>query len=580
MSLNITPVRAALVLDPRLNIATEKDYAVLKGASVNSFQQFPSTTASSSNVQITCNPPSRSTAISRLVFKEVIYNINVTGTNTSGGPLLISGYYGPRFMPALSTTTSETITIDNASISAAPLNDYMPALLWYHNQFHNSNGQYSLAPSMKDQSQRYEDAVQTTRNPLANYFANAYESSRGGYPGLVIAPGNNGNGATSVNLTLTTYEPIFLSPLVFGKESNYTSALIGVMNMSYTATFGDLSRVLSLVQNPVAGVTLNTPTVTIPSNGFSLFFNYLTPDPLVMPIPRNIECSYFSLISYPTKSSTSVAPGASVSLTMNSVQLSSIPRRIYVFVGRDNTAKTAFNADSYFALNPNVNPVTLTWNNNIFLSQSTTQDLYNMSYKNGIEMSYSQFTNYTGSILCIDLGTDIGLDSASAPGTLMNVQFGFTGQFINTNTVDTITPTMRVVVVSEGVFSITNGSATQMLGVLSQSDILDAKVMPSVTYKRTQDVYGGTFFSKLKGLARRGNDFLKRSKVLSRTLGVIPHPYAKIGSVAADALGYGVSGGRRLRGAGLTDKQIKNKITARDLASDDEKEEDSGSNSD
>jgi len=96
MSLNVPPVKPVKVIDPRLNLNREREYVALKGASVNSWQQFPSTNQNNSSVQITCNPPSRDIVISRLVFKKFSFAITVTGTNTSGGPLLNPGYYGPR----------------------------------------------------------------------------------------------------------------------------------------------------------------------------------------------------------------------------------------------------------------------------------------------------------------------------------------------------------------------------------------------------------------------------------------------------------------------------------------------------
>lgn len=96
MSLNIPPIKPVKVIDPRLNIRRERDYVALKGASVNSWQQFPSTNRNDSSVQITCNPPSRDIVISRLVFKKFVFSVNLTFTNTTGAPPLSIGYFGPR----------------------------------------------------------------------------------------------------------------------------------------------------------------------------------------------------------------------------------------------------------------------------------------------------------------------------------------------------------------------------------------------------------------------------------------------------------------------------------------------------
>jgi hypothetical protein len=38
-----------------------------------------------------------------------------------------------------------------------------------------------------------------------------------------------------------------------------------------------------------------------------------------------------------------------------------------------------------------------------------------MSVKNGLQMSYSQYMNFVGSIVCIDASTDLALQSDEAP---------------------------------------------------------------------------------------------------------------------------------------------------------------------
>ena len=541
MSLNVNPLKVGKVMDPRLEITTAKEYIALKGALVNSWQQFPATNVNNSSFQITCNPPNRDIAVARLAFKRVTFNITVTGTNTSGGTLLNDSYVAPRAMPLTSVTQSEQITVNNDTITQAPVQQYWRALLRYRNDFKDRFGAMSLAPSMLDQFQNYSDGANSIRNPLANYGDNSYENTRGGYSGFVIAPQTPGN--TTATITLTTYEPILLSPFCFGNKANYYSAFAGIQNMSYNATFGNLPRVLSLIQGqgaPAGQIVLNTPVVNIGSA--SLYFNYLTPDPQY-PVPRNMETSYFSVVSYPTRSTVPIAPDQTVSITMQSIQVTSIPKRIYVFAKQDDSVETAFTSDSYLSLIDNANPVTLTWNNNQFLSQASTQNLYNISVKNGCEMSYSQFTKHTGSVLALDFGTDIGLMSNQAPGTIGNYQLSLTAQFKNTNPTVTITPTLYVVVVYEGVFNINDGACSHMIGVLSPDDVLNANILPVGSYRESQDVYGGSFWSSLKGAFSGANKFLKKHKVISSVLGKVQNPYAQAGSQIASALGYGMTGG-------------------------------------
>lgn len=118
MSLSIPKIPVVEVTDPRLMIDAQKDYVVLKGSEVNSWQQFNATNINSSSVQITCNPPSRNIAISRLVFKRMSFTITVTGTNTGLSPLLVGGFYAPRAYPLASVTQAEQITLNNSTLKA------------------------------------------------------------------------------------------------------------------------------------------------------------------------------------------------------------------------------------------------------------------------------------------------------------------------------------------------------------------------------------------------------------------------------------------------------------------------------
>ena len=234
-----------------------------------------------------------------------------------------------------------------------------------------------------------------------------------------------------------------------------------------------------------------------------------------------------------------------VPLTMQSVQVTSIPRRMYIYARLDDSLQTPFTSDSYFALNNLGNPLTVTWNNNQFFSQFTAQDVYNMSTKNGLCQSWSQFEQYTGSVICIDFGTDLGLMSDQAPGSLGNYQLQLTCQFINTNTVVAIAPTLYVVLVYEGAFDIIDGACSHNIGILSHNDVISAKENPMVTYKKVESVYGGDFFSGIKNFFSRIPGAIKSA--VEHVPGLVKKiaPYAK----TAFDIYKAVRGGRKKRRA-------------------------------
>ena len=551
MSLNNPAVEVARINDPRMEINRRRFYTALKGSMVNTHQQFPATNISTSSVQITCNPPNRGIVIARKVLKEAEFDITIQGTNLGGTNLLVDGFYALRAFPLTNVTASESVTINNATLTQAPLAQYWPELLHYHNEFKTRFGQYSTTPSMMDQSQRYEDLVGSVRNPLALYGDNSYEQTRGSFPGLTIVS----HTPTQCVLRARIVEPILISPLVSGCKSDYTAGLAGVQNMSYTATFGNLQRLMSLVQDQGAPGVKNITSVSVIPSSFKLLFNYLTPDPLNT-VPRNLVSSYFSLTSYPTRSGQLIAPNGDVTLTLNSVQVTSIPRRMYIFARRDDGSRSSFSSDAHFALPEDGNPLTVTWNNNQFCSQMTTPDLYNTSRKNGLEVSYPQFIKEKGSVICLNFGSDIGLMSDEAPGVLGNYQLGLTCRFKNVNQVDSIQPTLYVVCVYEGVFTVQDGNCSVQIGVLSRQDVLNSRMVRGINYQQAQDVFGGNFWSTLKNAFSSAHRFVKDKKLISRGLSKLPDPRAQVASRIAQQLGYGMSGGSL-----YSKDEIKDKLT-------------------
>lgn len=558
MSLNVPPIPVSAVLDPRLQIK-EHEYVALKGAAVSSWVVFPANNVSNSSVSVVCNPPSREMAISRLVFQRAQFDISVSGTNATAGPLLVSGAYGPRAMPLAMVTNAFQVTINNVTVTQSPLQQYWGALMWLgDNDQKNRFGQYSMTASMLDQTQSYSDSFQTNRNPLAPYTDNSFENTRGGFVGFQVI--SNPNAGTTATLRLTVVEPILVSPLVSGHSSNFTSCLSGVQNMSVQLNFGDLTRLLS-INNTIPGINIDANQIIVTNPQYSLIFQYFTPDPLYR-MPSSIQASYFNITPY-LSNQMSAPAGQTISIPFNSIQVSSIPRRLIIFARQRDQDRTVFTSDTYLALPRYTNPLSLTWDNNQFLSQATTEDLYNMAVKNGCQMSYSQYTNHVGSIIILDAGIDFGLPPQDAPGVLKNVQLGLTCNFTNTSSVD-LTVQMFVIAVYEGTLNINNGDANLMLAPLSHQDILNAKESPHLTYKQQTDVYGGNFFNSLRRAFRSVHDYAKSNQLASKMLGAIPHPATQVASRGVRALGYGRSGGngnsggraRHMRGGQLEDENI------------------------
>ena len=129
----------------------------------------------------------------------------------------------------------------------------------------------------------------------------------------------------------------------------------------------------------------------------------------------------------------------------------------------------------------------------------------------------------------IAMGEDIGLSDTEAPGLLGTYQLQLEVDVVNTNQTQNVTPTLYIVVVSEGTFTIENNRSVSQIGVISKMDILEAKQhgSPFIDYHDIMEVNGGNFMS---GVARFGKDIWNKIKPYVRSavkLGKKVYPYAK-----------------------------------------------------
>lgn len=555
MSLNITPLPIVKVLDPRVRVNNERVYAVTKGAQEVSYQPFPSTSFNNSQAQITCNPPSRDTIINRKVWINATFSLTFGGTSGTLGTLLVPGQYdGLRCQPLAQIFNTIMCTVNNDQISAN-FNQYSTAMQRYHNDDILQNRDDSMSPSMPDSYQQYSDweIFGSGRNPLAYFGENSAKQSRGGFSGLSILTNTSTSATATVNIT----EPVYLSPFLW-QQHHDESGFIGVQNMSFTFTMGNLLRIWSHStsnKSPAPQGTITSLTVNL--TGIQVLLNYLTPQ-IGTPLPRAISYPYAEITPYPTQDGSNLGAGSARTLQMNSVQLKTIPRRMYVYARQADQSIDASVASSVghsdtFAV---INSIAITFNNRVgLLSTATQQDLYQISVKNGCNLNWNEFTNNVGSVLCIDFGLDLGLPMNECPGIVGNYQLQMQVNITNTSASSTLY-SLYVVVVNEGTYSMIDGSTQHAIGVVSHADCLNANNAPEMPYQKAKHVYGGSFWDKIKSGFQSVGRFLKEkawpvlkplaSKGLDFLASKVPVPL--VGTIARSGIrhltGVGVSGGK------------------------------------
>jgi hypothetical protein len=617
MSLSYQRLTPVAVLDPLTDVQTKRDYSILKGGDKISFKAFTSTSVSSSSIQFSCPPPNGSVFTSRKQYFQAPVRLIFTGLITTTDPtyvpltsLLNANFDSPRAYPLSGSMESLTLTINNTQMSSN-IGDYIHALIRYNIDSKLKNKDYSLTPDYPDQSLNYSDLHGSIRSPLA-FYGDGLDGSptqRGAFP-FTILPTTNVAVIPTVAGTIATAtvdmvccEPLFLSPLCWGH--NDTQGLYNVNSLDYNISFyNNLGNrmwshdaITPVSNNPVTGASVfsSITNITVQFNGFNpafsyndnqprLLFKYVTPNLLTSGLTFNtpITYPYFNPIVYTTDIGTiayspTSLPGSGVTVTTNNIQISSIPRRFYLWVRPSNQA--LLNSPNLTDCFLSITNVAVQWDaNSVLMSSANQQQLYLMNVKNHGDFTWQQWSGYpgynaafppntgtgrvttTGGPICMEFGTDLQLGPDQSCGMQGQYNLQVTLQVQNLNSTgawDTVPLSILMLVVQEGTFTVSAlGQSIAQLGVISKQDILDAKRSPFINYHDIQAINGGDFFSGLKDFGSRINQFLKDSKLISTLAPLIPGIGGPASQIARN-LGYGydgegvMAGGKKLSKAQL-----------------------------
>lgn len=602
MSNSINHLNVLNSIEPRMDFHETSTFAIIKGGQLVTYYKYPATSFSNSNMTFNTLPPNNRLVLDRQAFIEVPMRLTFTGSiaGATGAPvnLINTGKDAPRAYPIASITNTLTCSMNGADITLE-LSEALPALSRYHLNCQERSGFLSIADPMVDQYQEYGFGWGSIRNPLGEYGDSCDNTpmTRGSHSMSIVS-----NGATGAVIDVVFREPVILPPFLFdgheAKGLTNLDTLIFTWNLlpqlsrvwshanTITAPGGNIiasSQISSL--NVQIGGTDTTNLVNNPGVP-TMWLCWVTAKETVE-MPRLVTYPWFNIVKYVTRIS-SVAPhyvpftGPVIqqSISSNPIQLSSIPRKLYVFLKQANVVTYANdnNSISTSDVAAGITKINIIWNNNSgILSQNTALELFEISVNNGYMGSYLQWSgeqtyNYgdqtvekaaSGSYFCAEFGKDIGLSSVEAPGIMGNYNLQVSVDYFNPNPVNDITYDMYLLCVYDGIVSIGAGSAFKQLGVISHSDVLNQSDENAIPYHVLEKVYGGDFFSSVRDFGKKaidalkkGHDFVKDRQLISKGLKGVPHPAAQVGSVVADILGYGddgaaLSGGKRKKKAGV-----------------------------
>lgn len=582
---SIEGIKKVSVIEPTIQINTEKNIAVFKGGQDNIYYEYAANSYSLSQAIWNINVPSEGIFLDRKMYIRARVRFTFTGTTPNVNQFLLqSGRDAPRAFPLSNSMQTLTVGINNSATSIN-LADVIQALMRYH-PMQEFDYELSNSPCIQDQSQYYLDLQDSSRNPLNGFLDSSYGEAlpRGAHPFEIIT-NTGGNGAQAV-VEAEFCEPLMISPLHWNKS--FANGFFGVNKLNFNIVWN--TSLGAKMWSHMPGLSVGGSDILTTQVEFlaapEILIRSITPSEVVsMELPRHSLYPYHQIQQYITDFP-EIAPYGEDQRTINSVQLSSIPRRIFLFLRRQSGTETITDTDSFLAIdNISINFA----NRSGLLASASQRDLYNISKKNGCQLSWAEWSGQEmsvisgssirtvrgiGSVLCLYIPEDIPLSNSDslAPGVNEKVNLQIRVTYRNLLN-EAIFPQCVLVTDDEGVFSIYDNMSMFQIGMLSKMDVLDTPYVAGVSYDDVmQDVYGGDFFSSIGSFLKKipqgikqGLDFYKENiapvvdtvKTFAPLVGLGEQPKYRGGLL----VGGMQTGGRLLEGGKrLTRDELKAKL--------------------
>lgn len=535
-----TQLPLTVVNEPRVELDKAQYFAILKGGLTYTYQQFsaPSNTSISS-YQITANVGGLNIIVNR---KPLLQN-HLQLVWTSIAPVLAGQYLvelgsndGFRQYPLASCMSNLQVGI-NAQTFTCQTGRIVHALSHFHDPRLIQEHTNSTTCAMADQYQEFSDAMTlgTARNPLNLYGGESYQTPRGGFVyDTLVNNVSTGVGINTASLTATLTEPFYCSPLIFGSPD--AKGLIGVNTMTFQVSNGVTGSISPMSQVWCHGLSgqpytiYQDPVITF-TEPPRVLMQMITPDSLSVPIPRQISYPYYETFLSPFTVSSVLAPGAATTIAAAGVTTTQIPHRIVLWASQSTNLSGPTFTDSF----AHIESASIQLSGyQTALTSATPEDLYQISVKNGVDLSWPQWKQYTGSVLMIDPSTDLGLQHADANGVVAGQTLNVNCRIKNPSTSQSRTYTFYVLLIYAGSCDIVESVVSSTLGGLTQQAVVSAERASFRDYDKIKSQLvqtGGNLFDFLDKIPIIGDVFKIAKPILG--LGAVP------------SAGTVVSGGKR-----------------------------------
>lgn len=542
--------KTTLIKDARLaDITDELSYAVVSGASSNTYQQFSAVSTSNSAISFNIQVPSENIVVSRevLLDTDIYFTINITGVPIGDTAFNYGETDAPQAFPLNSLFTTCSAQINNTNVSCN-LQDVLPSILRLNNnrELYRYNG---MCPVLPDQAYKsYANGVGATNNPLGDYQDQSYDGDllpRGAYPIQSFTLNRFANGvgpaipndpvsqALADTWVITGYihvtEPLLgLSPFIYGEPEYNKQGFVGVNAMSFVFNIdSSCKRFWSTATNYTYSVSLGTQAQQNPFQNCRMLVNFLSTQPTDLVSAKNVV-PYMDLPRYLSLQSVTapLASGASATFNSQNIQINQLPDYFIINVRKPMSQQSVKDSSSFLR----INSISVNLNNTSgLLSSATAQDLWRISVNNHSTQSWAEFSGQasvannatgigsfvstTGSLLILSPAYDLSLPDYLSCGSIGQYNFQFN---INVTNIDAspVTPEIVIICVNSGIFTTLSGSSNIYTGILTKQMVLDAKTseeavdpVSSIQYKR---MVGGAYLNRVASAVKRMPKSIRR----------------------------------------------------------------------
>lgn len=544
------------VQDSRIKDITPKlSYAVITGASDNTYQNYPSNSASTSNISFNISPPSQSVVMSRevMIKNTIKFKVSITDVPTGQKALAYGDTDSLQAFPFNSLVSNVSASINNTNVTTN-LQDVKDAILKMVPP--TELGKYAdTAPALVDSFYKnYSDSQDNSE--LAGWSSRGYDKyliPRGSHPlksytvehyiaGVLTDTSITSTGVTDrfdVTIEVETTEPIILSPFIFGEpNAGNAQGFYGINQLNLVFNIDASMKRFWSTKNDYAYTFSLDPVKPFES---SLLLNFLSLQPTDSIDSLNVV-PYQEYPRYitPITNTPSISPGTVAQVTCQNIQLSKIPDLILVVARKPMSSQTCKDSASFFP----IEQVSVNFNNQSgILSNASKQDLYKLSTRNGVYQTWyewsgeaSEFDSSStsgtpsaiptvGSVLCVSPALDLGLSPTAANGSVGQYNLQVTLNVKN-NTAGAISPEIVIITVNSGIITTQSGNSVISTGLVTKTDVLESPPADVVGTSQMRRLVGGSLFGKILSLVRNA-----------------PRVIDAIGSAVGDFRGSGVSSG-------------------------------------